>query len=148
MGRFDALYARLPVWAQHGAVSIYGRHWHWLRFGPGYGRYVKEYTQRECLTAGEWQEWQRERLRNLLQAAVSKIPYYQRSWTIEELRNSLALREVRSVRWAGASVKMPRATFSGCLVVPDPESQGSFYRFNLAERQVSARRVERQRSIA
>jgi phenylacetate-CoA ligase len=30
---------------------------------------------------------------------------------------------------------MPRATFSGRIVEPDPESSGPFYRFNLAERQ-------------
>jgi phenylacetate-CoA ligase len=57
-------------------------------------------------------------------------------WSIPEIRNSLALREARSARWAGVSFKMPRATFSGRMVVPDPNSKGPYYRFNLAERQV------------
>ncbi len=57
-------------------------------------------------------------------------------YTIPELRRSLALREVRSARWAGVSYKMPRATFSGRMVEPDPYSKGPFYRFNRAERQV------------
>jgi phenylacetate-CoA ligase len=57
-------------------------------------------------------------------------------WTIQEVRNSLALREARSANWAGVSFSLPRATFSGRLVEPDPESRGPFYRFNLAERQV------------
>jgi phenylacetate-CoA ligase len=57
-------------------------------------------------------------------------------WTKAELRNSLALREVRSARWAGVSFRIPRATFSGRLVEPNPESKGPFYRFNVAERQV------------
>ena len=194
MGRFDAIYARLPRWAQHGAVSAYGAYWHWLRFGPGYARYVKEYTQREGWTVEQWRTWQHEQLRNLLRVAAMTVPYYQRTWkgserrsaltgrledlpftkkdsiraepeaflrqdiqprrqlvfhtsgstgtpvvtiwTIEELRDSLALREVRSARWAGVSFKLPRATFSGRLVEPDPDSKGPFYRFNLAERQV------------
>ena len=57
-------------------------------------------------------------------------------WTLEELRRAMALREVRSAGWAGVSFKMPRATFSGRLVEPDPESAGPFYRYNASERQV------------
>jgi len=57
-------------------------------------------------------------------------------YTIPELRESLALREVRSARWAGVSFSMPRATFSGRLIEPDPESKGPFYRFNVVEKQV------------
>ena len=57
-------------------------------------------------------------------------------WRTSEYRAALALREARSVRWAGASYGLPRATFSGRLVVPDPDSEGPYYRFNRAERQV------------
>jgi phenylacetate-CoA ligase len=57
-------------------------------------------------------------------------------YTVPELRRSLALREVRSAGWAGVSFGMPRATFSGRMVEPDPESKGPFYRYNAAERQV------------
>jgi phenylacetate-CoA ligase len=57
-------------------------------------------------------------------------------WTVRELRQSMAFREVRSARWAGVSFSMPRATFSGRIVEPNPESDGPFYRFNRAEKQV------------
>jgi phenylacetate-CoA ligase len=57
-------------------------------------------------------------------------------YTLPELRQSLALREVRSAGWAGVSFKRPRATFSGRMVEPDPASKGPYYRFNSAERQV------------
>jgi len=57
-------------------------------------------------------------------------------WTIPEYRDALALREARSANWAGVSFRMPRATFSGRIVVPDPNSKGPFHRFNIAERQV------------
>lgn len=57
-------------------------------------------------------------------------------WTPRELRNSMALREVRSAHWADVSFKHPRATFSGRMVEPKPDSRGPFYRYNLAEKQV------------
>lgn len=57
-------------------------------------------------------------------------------WTIAELRDSIALREVRSARWAGVSFQQARSTFSGRMVEPDPASKGPFYRFNAAEKQV------------
>ncbi len=57
-------------------------------------------------------------------------------WTVEEIRRATALRETRSARWAGVSYSRPRATFSGRLAVPDPESRGPYHRFNLVERQV------------
>lgn len=57
-------------------------------------------------------------------------------WAVSELRSSMALREVRSANLAGVSFQMPRATFSGRLVEPDPNSKGPFYRWNQAERQV------------
>ncbi len=57
-------------------------------------------------------------------------------YTLTELRQSLALREVRSAGWAGVSFKRPRATFSGRMVEPDPASKGPYYRFNAAECQV------------
>lgn len=194
MGRFDAWYAQLPVWAQHGAVSTYGYYWYWVRFGTGYQHHVRAYTARETFTFEAWQKWQQEQLRSLLKAAAEQVPYYRQAWgkqekrgalagrledlpllekdpiranpesflqdgmhpwpkfvfhtsgttgtpiasiwTLDEHRSSLALREVRSARWAGASFRMPRATFSGRLVEPDPESKGPYHRFNLAESQV------------
>jgi phenylacetate-CoA ligase len=57
-------------------------------------------------------------------------------WTVPELRGSIALREVRSAGWAGVSFRQPRATFSGRMVEPDPDSTGPYHRFNAVERQV------------
>ena len=57
-------------------------------------------------------------------------------YTISDLRDSLAVREVRSANWAGVSFNLPRATFSGRLVEPDPDSNGPYYRYNAAEKQV------------
>jgi phenylacetate-CoA ligase len=57
-------------------------------------------------------------------------------WSADELRASMALREVRSAGWAGTSFGRPRATFSGRMVEPDPESNGPYYRLNAIERQI------------
>jgi phenylacetate-CoA ligase len=194
MGKLDSLYAGLPVWAQHGAVSAYGAYWHWLRFGPGFARAARGYAERDRYTEEQWRAWQQARLRELLPAVARAVPHYRARWsraehaaaaagrlhelpllekdavradaraflredvrpgrtmvfhtsgttgtpvatvwTVAELRDSLAQREVRSARWAGVSFTLPRATFSGRMVEPRPESTGPYYRFNLAERQV------------
>lgn len=58
------------------------------------------------------------------------------SFTLSELRESLAVREVRSANWAGVSFSDPRATFSGRMVEPNPEETKQVYRYNSAEKQV------------
>jgi phenylacetate-CoA ligase len=193
MGHADRIYARLPVWGQHVAVSAYGLYWNRLRFGAGYREFVDEYVARDRWTAEQWRTWQLERVADLVRVAAAHVPYYRDTWTAaqrdaaaagdlealpllgkepmradphafvrddvrvrrslvfhtsgstgtpiasiwtaREYRNALALREVRSARWAGVSFMRPRATFSGRIVEPDPESKGPFYRFNIVERQ-------------
>lgn len=194
MGAFDSLYARLPVSAQHLAVSVYGLYWRALRFGGEYPDFVREYELRGRWSVEQWQTWQAEQICGLLSKCANHVDYYRDSWsesekkaalsgelsglpllekaplrsspksflredmnpfrpqvfltsgstgtpisvhyTLSELRRSLALREVRSARWAGVSFSMPRSTFSGRMVELDPSSKGPFHRFNLAERQV------------
>jgi len=90
MGRLDALYARLPLLLQHAAVSAFGAYWYWQRFGPGYRRYVAEYTARDHWSAAEWNAWQRRRLRAVLAGAAREVPYYRDTWTTAECRAALA----------------------------------------------------------
>ncbi len=193
MGTFDALYQRLPVWAQHGAVSAFGVYWYWQRFGTGYRQALSDYLSRDRWQHEQWQQWQQTALRQMLSAAADHVPFYRDTWTdaqkqaaragrltelpllekdpirarpydflrqdlglrnpltfytsgstgtpiaslwtATELRASMAVREARSAGWAGVSFTVPRATFSGRMVEPDPLSQGPFYRFNYVERQ-------------
>ncbi len=58
------------------------------------------------------------------------------TFTLSELRESLAVREVRSANWAEVSFTQPRATFSGRMVEPDSEEKQHVYRYNAAEKQV------------
>ena len=193
MSKLDNLYAEMPVWLQNFAVSVYGAYWHWLRFGPGFNQYVKEFKSREGFTKEEWHNWTQTQLIKYLTLVIEKVPYYSQNysdaekraarigdlkslpllekdvarssphslvrsdittkeyifhtsgttgtpidtiWTLSDNRKSLALREARSANWAGVSFSMPRATFSGRLVEPDPDSKGPYYRYNAVEKQV------------
>jgi len=194
MGRFDSIYAHLPVWIQHQAVTAYGVYWYFLRFGPGSSTCMAEFASRERWNRSQWLQWQKQQLAVLLPLAAQHVPYYRDTWnqsqksaalagdlealplldkeplratpkaflrrdrqlsrmhvfytsgstgtpiaayyTTAELRRSMALREVRSARWAGVSFKAARATFSGRLIEPNPDSAGPYYRFNADEKQV------------
>lgn len=57
-------------------------------------------------------------------------------WLADEVRRAWAIREARSLGWAGVAFSLPRATFSGRMIEPNPHSKGPFYRFNLFEKQV------------
>src|SRR5512140_2802935 len=180
MGRWDGLYARLPVAGQHVAVTAYGVYWRRLRFGSGFGKALACFRARERLNAEEWRDWESAELGALLPRAAAEVPYYRETWgkrerkgaaegrledlpllskepiranpeaflcdslrgrgllrfhtsgstgtpiaslwTPQEIRASMALREARSAGWAGVSFRRPRATFSGRLVEPDPNS--------------------------
>lgn len=193
VGRADQIYARLPVWAQHAAVSVYGVYWNRLRFGGEYPGYVAGYADRDRWSREQWTAWEQARLRSFLEGA-SRVPYYRDTWTASqkaaaragqlrelpllgkdpiradprsflredmhprrplvfhtsgstgtpiatlwtaaEYRDAMAVREVRSAGWAGVSFRMARATFSGRMVVPDPDSPGPYHRYNLVEKQV------------
>ena len=192
--KLDTLYARLPVPAQHVAVTAYGLYWKWLRFGPGYRGELEGFLARERWSREQFETWQRARLREVLGICADRVPYYRSSWsdsvrtaarrgelaavpmlekdplrkdarafvrddvaedreltfntsgttgtplrsfwTVRELRRSIALREARSLRWAGVSYRVPRATLASRLVEPDPASRGPYYRYNAAEHQV------------
>lgn len=188
------MYAALPVWGQHAAVTAFGAYWHWARFGPGFSKRVQAFEERERFSKEAWDAWTAAATKALLQHAVTHVPFYRDTWsrdqkqaaeqgelqgipllekeplratptrfladnikprmkwvfhtsgstgtpiasyyTLSELRDSLAVREVRSARWAGVSFQQPRATFSGRMVEPNPESRGPYHRFNAVERQV------------
>jgi phenylacetate-CoA ligase len=56
--------------------------------------------------------------------------------TVEEHRQFIAAREVRSFAWAGGSIRSSRAMIGGRRVVPEALSAPPFHRYNAAERQV------------
>lgn len=90
MGLAERIYRRLPVWAQHAAVSAYGLRWHRLRFGPGYERELEGFLERERFDAETWQRWQEKRLREVLTVAADRVPYYRERWSAGEKRAARA----------------------------------------------------------
>ena len=91
-----ALYAAMPCWAQHSAVSTYGLYWYWLRFGRGYQESRDSYARREAFTRVQWEGWRSKELKELLSIAAEQVPYYRKTWSPEQRRaaNSGALREL------------------------------------------------------
>lgn len=84
MGLADSLYARLPVWAQHLAVTAYGVGWYRKRFGPVYRRAVQDFREQESWDAERRQAWIRERLGAQLRIACEQVPFYAETWTETE----------------------------------------------------------------
>lgn len=84
------VYAKLPVLAQHGAVSAYGVYWYWQRFGPGFRSAFAEFQARERWSAQAWAAWQRTALTAVLSDAAAHVPYYRRTWTVAEKRAAAA----------------------------------------------------------
>lgn len=56
--------------------------------------------------------------------------------TAQTVRRWVAIREARSYGWAGASIRMPRATIGARMIVPRPDDGPPFYRYNHIERQI------------
>ena len=89
MSTFDLIYAKLPVFAQNWVISTYGAYWHWLRFGPGYSRFLRGYLDRESFQSDEWERWQSQRLHEVLEGALS-TPNYSRTWSKSQKEAALA----------------------------------------------------------
>ena len=76
----QGLYARLPVWGQHAAVTAFGAYWYWSRFGGTYAADVITFEARDRWTPQEWHDWQLAAVRALVVDAAAHVPYYRESW--------------------------------------------------------------------
>src|SRR5512140_1781274 len=90
MGRWDGLYARLPVAGQHLAVTAYGLYWRRLRFGSGFEEAVACFRAREHLSAEEWRAWESKKLGPLLSRAAAEVRYYRETWGDRERKCAAA----------------------------------------------------------
>jgi phenylacetate-CoA ligase len=84
MGKFEKLYASLPVWKQNVLVSTYGLYWHWLRFGGSYKNHLLNYRQRERFTEEQWSDYQIGELKKLTSLCLKHVPYYRDHWNEAE----------------------------------------------------------------
>ena len=75
-GLIDELYSISPPWLQNMGVSLYGLYWKHRRYGGGFKGYVADFTRRESFNREEWETYQGDCLRQLLQYAYKHVPYY------------------------------------------------------------------------
>jgi phenylacetate-CoA ligase len=70
------LYWRLPVVLQETALTAYGWHLDRLYYGREYDEFYRFLDDSARFTPAEMRAWQTERLREVLEAAVARVPYY------------------------------------------------------------------------
>jgi len=90
MALADRIYAHLPHGGQQLAASAFGVYRHWLRSGPGYGRLVQGYRDRDGWSAERFAAYQAGMLGRLLAAAADHVPYYRAAWRAAEKRAAQA----------------------------------------------------------
>src|SRR5258705_7126927 len=75
-----ALYHSLPTPLRSLAAGLRGYHLASWRYGPETDQLVAEALGREGWSAPQWQTWQQERLRLVLERAARHVPYYRDYW--------------------------------------------------------------------
>ncbi len=72
----EAVYARLPVFAQNVACYWYGHKEAGVRLGREFERYLEEMRESEKWSRGQICAYQDEKVRNLVSYAYQNVPYY------------------------------------------------------------------------
>jgi phenylacetate-CoA ligase len=75
---FEKIYYHLPLFLQNIAISIFGLHWHYRRYGGIFNKELVESRKREYYTKNEWEDYQEEQLRKLLIHSFDTVPYYRK----------------------------------------------------------------------
>jgi phenylacetate-CoA ligase len=74
------LYWCLPVALQELGLSLYARHLERLYYGPGYAEWYDEFQRWHAWSPADVEAWQRERLRETVSIAATRVPHYRASW--------------------------------------------------------------------
>jgi phenylacetate-CoA ligase len=74
------LYWRLPVPLQELGLSAYGWHLDRLYYGREFEEFSRFLDDADGWSAEKFAAWQSERLRDILQTAVSRVPYYREAY--------------------------------------------------------------------
>ena len=70
-------YNNSPVWLQNLAISAYGYRWQRRRFGGIFEQSLQGFKDRENFDNQQFNEYQTQQLRRLLQHAFETVPHYQ-----------------------------------------------------------------------
>jgi phenylacetate-CoA ligase len=72
----ERIYYKLPLPLQNLAITLYGLHWFYRRYGGRFRKELAECVSRDHYTAEEWDEYQEQKLRKILLHAYLNVPYY------------------------------------------------------------------------
>jgi len=72
----EKLYYRLPLNLQNLAISAYGLHWFYRRYGGGFKKQLEACLKRDSFGPDDWYTYQENALRKLLVHAYTNVPHY------------------------------------------------------------------------
>ncbi len=84
------LYHRLPSPLRSAVASMRGRQLRAWRYTKDTERLVAEALEKERWSTSQWQQWQEERLAQLLRRAHRDVPYYREQWSERRRRGDSA----------------------------------------------------------
>ena len=76
----EQVYPRLPIFLQNAACWYYGKKEARTRFGAEFDRRLRELLDSERWHAGEIENYQNEKLRQIVRYAYDTVPYYRERW--------------------------------------------------------------------
>lgn len=90
MNLTNRIFYRLPYFAQVWAASLAGYQREWRRYDASLEQRVEEILAREGWSAEQWQNWQSERLEQILDHAAKTVPFYSSFWMERRLHGDYA----------------------------------------------------------
>jgi phenylacetate-CoA ligase len=76
----EQVYPRLPVFLQNAACWYYGTREARVRFGSEFEQRLRELLDSEKWSSSEIEEYQKEKLRQLIRHTYENVPYYRERW--------------------------------------------------------------------
>lgn len=98
-GPLSRLYGKSPAGLKAVFASAWGLKTRQLRYGGSFAKRLADYRERDSWSRDRLADWQNAKLRELLQHAVAKVPYYRNlhkmgEYPIEEVRTVEDLRKL------------------------------------------------------
>ena len=124
LGISEKLYINSPVWLQQLIVAGYGWWWYRRRFSNSFHQQVEELRKRESWTAAQFNQYQEQKLRTILEAAWNS-PYYRQLFLDTGLSRdaqpnqalaSLPILSKQTLRTRGKELLTLKTTPSGTMI--------------------------------
>lgn len=80
MANLLPVYHNLPYSLRVLAASLKGCQLRWWRYGPQTEDLIASALERDYWSQKRWSEWQKERIRYILNKAATEVPYYRDQW--------------------------------------------------------------------